>query len=95
MSEEEELLEALQLANSILEYCGGDSWEMEVTDSARTRFQQIYEKHFPSPEPIPVIQALRFHCVVCNREMPMNMKDFHLSGKPHAKEVKKQNERTT
>lgn len=50
MEKEEELLEALELAKEIIDYCGGgDAWERECAEEARTRFYQIHDKYFPPP----------------------------------------------
>lgn len=45
--------EALTLAQSIMDYCGGDSWEREVTAADRARFSQIYAELIPAQPPTP------------------------------------------
>lgn len=37
-------LRALRLAESIMEYCGGDAWERECTEKDRAKFNELYER---------------------------------------------------
>jgi hypothetical protein len=37
-------LKALRIADSVMEYCGGDKWERECTKDERAKFYKIYEK---------------------------------------------------
>jgi hypothetical protein len=40
----EKILRALELADSIMEYCGGDAWERECTRDDRNEFSKLYEE---------------------------------------------------
>jgi len=39
----EAILRALELADGIMDYCGGDAWERECTADDRTQFAELYE----------------------------------------------------
>ena len=51
-------MEALELAEGVMDYCGGDAWERECTEADRTRFAEFMEELRPSPpavpEPLPI-----------------------------------------
>jgi len=38
------ILRALELADSIMDYCGGDAWERECTKNDRNEFNTLYEE---------------------------------------------------
>ena len=35
---------ALELAEGIMDYCGGDAWERECTEKDRNEFEKLYEE---------------------------------------------------
>jgi len=69
----EEIKEALELANEIMEYCQGDAWERECTEKDRSRFQEIYSKYIPKPkltkdeQRYEDIKRQDVWCNVCNK----------------------------
>ena len=44
MMNKEKILRALELADSIMDYCGGDAWERECTKDDRNEFGKLYEE---------------------------------------------------
>jgi hypothetical protein len=64
-------LEALQLADGVMAYCGGDAWERECTADDRGRFATIYAKLFPPPAKLPAQKYgsytynQRIKCALC------------------------------
>jgi gamma-glutamylcysteine synthetase len=68
--EVKELIEALGIAKTILDYCGGgDAWERSCTEDMQRRFYDICEKYLPKEESVrddmskPVI-----HCGICDMD---------------------------
>ena len=41
---ESKMLRALELADGIMDYCAGDSWERECTAEARKEYLELYEE---------------------------------------------------
>lgn len=76
-------MEALELANGVMEYCGGDAWEREVTRDDRLRFSDLHEmllepeKHEPEPE-VP--------CAKCEKILKNQFELYqHMCDKHHYK----------
>jgi hypothetical protein len=81
----EKLIEAIEIAKDIIDYCGGDAWERECTQEARDRFQEIYEELFPKQEQSPkiVISKHDWRCDICKITMPKGNRESHVNGKKH------------
>lgn len=78
-----ELIEALEVAKEIIDYCGGDAWERECTAEARERFYELYEKYCPS-EVVKGCNPEPAYCSLCNKHFA-SKKDFE----NHARDSKK------
>ena len=61
-------LKALELADGIMDYCGGDSWERECTADDRKEYQRLYAILNPPAPPVVFVQPklkLKTPQVVC------------------------------
>lgn len=45
-------LKAIRLAQEIMAYCAGDSWEREATEKDRDTFSKIADELLPAPKPV-------------------------------------------
>jgi hypothetical protein len=43
---EKKARKAMRLAKSVMDYCGGDAWEREVTQKDREKFDKLYDEVF-------------------------------------------------
>jgi hypothetical protein len=88
--QEEKLIEALHLAKSIMDICGGDAWERECTEEDRGRFGDLYDELFPQPKAVDVLSRWDTRCDVCGIVMPKNNYMTHLNGKRHKQRLAEQ-----
>lgn len=47
IAEHEKAIAALEHANIVIDYCGGDAWERECTEDDRAAFHTLYEQVVP------------------------------------------------
>jgi predicted restriction endonuclease len=89
----DKLIEAIEIAKDIIDYCPGDAWERECTQEARDRFQEIYEELFPKQEQSPknVISKYDWRCEICKITMPKGNRESHINGKKHKANAAPQN----
>ena len=79
----EKLIEAIEIAKGIIDYCGGDAWERECTQESRDRFQEIYEELFPTPVVESFVSKRDWRCDICGITMPKGNRESHINGKKH------------
>lgn len=75
-----ELLDALECANNVMKLSQGDAWERECTQHDRIRFNEIYQKAFPSCETIVAASehywsgvSANFVCPFCDKALSSSM----------------------
>lgn len=62
----EVMKEAIKIAKGVMDYCSGDAWEREVTESDRNRFDEIYYEIFPEDKEKEPEEENRY-CEICDR----------------------------
>lgn len=63
--------EMIELAEGIMDTCGGDAWERECTEDDRRAYAELKAKHFPTPvDPIAAVRERERKEEILLRETP-------------------------